>query len=65
MECDRLRVLLTAIDGQVTGGGEIGRLRIEIWDKSTGTVVNDNQRGAAEDREAATALGGDSIAIHR
>ncbi len=57
--------LLTAIDGQVSGGGGVDRFRIKIWDRSTGAVIYDNQRGAPEDGDAATALGGGSIVIHR
>ena len=57
--------LLTAIDGQVNGGGGVDKFRIKIWDKSTGAVVYDNRRGEAEDGDAATALGGGSIVIHK
>jgi len=57
--------LLTAIDGQLNGGGGADRFRLKIWDKSTDAVVYDNQRGAAEDGDAATLLGGGSIVIHK
>ena len=56
--------LLTAVDGSTSGGGG-DRFRIKIWDRATGAVVYDNQRGAAEDAEATTALEGGSIVIHR
>ena len=55
--------LLTAIDGQSTGGSD--RFRIKIWDRLTGVVVYDNQMDADETSDAATALGGGSIVIHR
>ncbi len=57
--------LLTAIDGQLNGGGGADRFRLKIWDKSTDAVIYDNQRGAAEDGDAATVLGGGSIVIHK
>jgi PKD repeat protein len=56
--------LLTAIDGQVAGGGGTDKFRIKIWDQATGNVVYDNQLGQLEDSGAATALGGGSIVIH-
>lgn len=56
--------LLTASDGQVTGGGGIDKFRIKIWDMATGTIVYDNQMGAADNAGATTALGGGSIVIH-
>lgn len=57
--------LLTANDGQVSGGGGADKFRIKIWDKATGAVVYDNRMGEADDASASTALGGGSIAIHK
>ncbi len=57
--------LLTAIDGQLNGGGGADRFRLKIWDKTTDAVIYDNQRGAVEDGDAATVLGGGSIVIHK
>ncbi|MDP9264709.1 MAG: Ig-like domain-containing protein [Chloroflexota bacterium] len=59
--------LLTAVDGQVTGGGGIDKFRIKIWNSTpTGdVVVYDNQMGAPEDSSSSTALGGGSITIHK
>jgi alpha-tubulin suppressor-like RCC1 family protein len=57
--------LLTAIDGAANGGGGTDRFRIKIWDRATGGVVYDNQRGELEDNNATTALGGGSIVIHQ
>src|SRR5262249_7969987 len=31
--------LLTAIDGEVSGGGGVDKFRLKVWDKSTGSVV--------------------------
>jgi uncharacterized repeat protein (TIGR01451 family) len=56
--------MLTAIDGQSSGGGGADRFRIKIWSTATGGVVYDNQPGASDDGDAATTLGGGSIAIH-
>src|SRR5439155_21178078 len=38
--------LLTAIDGNLPGGGGVDRFRIKIWNKATGAIVYDNQIGA-------------------
>ena len=57
--------LLTAIDGQVNGGGGVDRFRIKIWEIASGAVVYDNQMGQDETGSAATALGGGSIQIHK
>ena len=56
--------LLTAIDGQLNGGGGMDKFRIKIWDKATSTIVYDNQMGALEDSPSATAISGGSIVIH-
>jgi Tol biopolymer transport system component len=58
------KFLLTAIDGNLTGGG-VDQFRIKITDQSTGLVVYDNKRGEPEDSDAATSLGGGSIVIHK
>ena len=57
--------ILTATDGQASGGGGVDQFRIRIWDKATGTVVYDNQRGDADDAAASDAIEGGSIVIHR
>lgn len=57
--------MLTAIDGEVNGGGGVDRFRVKIWDKdSADEIVYDNQMEAAEDAEPATEIGGGSIVIH-
>jgi PKD repeat protein len=56
---------LTAIDGQVSGGGGVDKFRIKVWDKTNNdAIVYDNQMGAANDADPTTALGGGSIVIH-
>ena len=59
-----LGFLLTAIDGQMPGGGGIDKFRIKIWDKSTRVVVYDNQMGAGDTADPTTAIAGGSIVIH-
>ena len=56
--------MLTANDGQVTGGGGVDRFRLKVWDKATGAVVYDNQLGAADDEATTDAIEGSSIVIH-
>jgi len=40
--------LLTAIEGELNGGGGTDRFRIKIWDRATDLVLYDNQLGADE-----------------
>jgi hypothetical protein len=57
--------LLTAIDGQINGGGGTDKFRIKIWSKSTGAVVYDNEMGRSDDADPATPVGtGSGIVIH-
>ena len=56
--------LLTAIDGQVKGGGGVDKFRIKIWDLATEAMVYDNQMGADDGVDLTTVLGGGSIVIH-
>ncbi len=55
--------LLTAWDGQASGGGGQDKFRIKIWD-SSGTVVYDNQMGASDTDDPTTVIQGGSIVIH-
>jgi hypothetical protein len=57
--------MLTATDGQISGGGGIDKFRFKAWDKITYEVIYDNQRNEADDADAATAIGGGSIVIHQ
>ncbi len=54
--------LLTAQDGQISGGGGTDKFRMKIW--NAGGVVYDNQMASLDDAVATTALGGGSIVIH-
>jgi len=57
--------MLTAIDGQINGGGDTDRFRIKIWDRAADEVVYDNQMGDSDDADAATEIAGGSIVIHK
>jgi len=57
--------LISAVDGQINGGGGIDKFRIKIWNKSTSAIVYDNQVGADENAAPTTTLGGGSIAIKK
>ncbi|MBI4456927.1 MAG: hypothetical protein HY644_13665 [Acidobacteria bacterium] len=61
----RYEFLLTAIDGQINGGGGEDKFRIKIWDKNSGDgLVYDNQIGVADNADPSTVLGGGGIVIH-
>jgi len=57
--------MLTAIDGKVSGGGDVDRFRIKVWDKATGDIVYDNQQGESDTASPTTAISGGSIVIHK
>lgn len=57
--------MLTAIDGQINGGGGTDKFRIKIWEKATGAIVYDNQNSAADDANPTTEIAGGSIVIHK
>lgn len=59
------RFMLTAIDGQVAGGGGVDRLRMRIWSDATGEVVYDNMPGAGDTADPVTALTAGSIVVHK
>jgi hypothetical protein len=57
--------LVTAVDGNISGGGGTDKFRIKIWDKNNGnTVVYDNEMSKDENDLPTTPLGGGSIVIH-
>jgi hypothetical protein len=56
--------LLTAIDGQLAGGGGEDRFRIKLVDKGADAIVYDNQPGMGDSGTPSTTLGGGSIVIH-
>lgn len=61
--------MLTAIDGQINGGGGVDKFRIKIWDKNNNdTIVYDNQISSTDNADLTTPgtlLGGGSIVIHK
>jgi hypothetical protein len=60
--------ILTAIDGQVNGGGGYDRFRIKIWDEASGTKIYDNQHGTDDTAGLTgdgTRLQGGSIVIQK
>ena len=60
--------MLTAIDGQVNGGGGADRFRIRIWDDAGGAKIYDNQHGTDDNAGLSgdgTLLQGGSIVIHK
>ncbi len=61
---DGYAFMLTANDGQVSGGGGVDRFRIKIWEKASGSVVYDNQIGDGDGVAASTAIESGSIVIH-
>jgi hypothetical protein len=57
--------LLTAIDSQVSGGGNVDKFRIKIWDKNNGdVVVYDNEMGMSDTGTPTAAISGGNIVIH-
>lgn len=58
--------LLTAIDGEVNGGGGVDKFRLKIWDKDQAdAIVYDNELGASDDVDPSTGLSEGSIVIHK
>ena len=57
---------LTAIDGQMNGGGGVDKFRIKIWDiDNNDLIVFDNNLGAPDDENSGTVLSGGQITIHK
>jgi signal peptidase I len=56
---------LTAIDGQINGGGGVDKFRIKIIDKITGNIVYDNQQNADDSTAPTTVIESGSIIIHQ
>jgi len=58
--------ILTAIDGQIKGGGGTDKFRIKIWDKNNNdNIIYDNQINVPDDADPTTVIGGGSIIIHK
>ncbi len=58
------RFLLTAIDGDRTGGDGIDRFRMKIIHTASDTLLYDNKAGSSDTSADTTVLGGGSILIH-
>ena len=57
--------LISAVNGQINGGGGVDKFRIKIWNTATSVVVYDNQVGVNENADPTTTLGGGSISIKK
>ena len=59
------KFMVSAVDGDVSGGGGYDKFRIKIWNKTDNAIVYDNNLGKDENDVPSTALGGGSIVIHK
>jgi len=59
------KFMLTAIDGDINGGGGVDKFRIRIWDSASGGLVYDNQMNAPDTADPSTAIAGGSIITHK
>jgi len=58
--------IVTVIDGGLPGGGGIDKLRIKIWNKTTGAIVYDSQPGASDAADPINPIGpGGDISIKK
>lgn len=57
--------LLTLLDGDAAGGGGVDRLRMKIWDRASGVIVYDSQRGDPDDASVTTTLQRGSVLIRK
>jgi hypothetical protein len=57
------KFILTAVDGDINGGGGSDKFRIKIWG-DTG-VIYDNKQGASDTDDPTTVISGGSIVIHK
>jgi uncharacterized repeat protein (TIGR01451 family) len=60
------KFMISAIDGQINGGGGTDKFRIKIWEEVNGvkSIIYDNQIGADDNSDPTTVLGGGSIVVH-
>lgn len=57
---------LTAIDGKISGGGGVDKLRMKIWDKDNNDqIVYDTNYGTPDTQDPSVALSGGQITIHK
>ena len=57
--------LLSAIDGQLPGGGGQDKFRMKIWSTLTGQIVYDNQMDQPDSADPTTVIAGGSITIRK
>ena len=57
--------MVSAVDGDMAGGGGYDKFRIKIWNVTNNSILYDNDLGKGENDEPTTALGGGSIVIHK
>ena len=57
--------MLSAIDEKLTPNTDVDMFRIKIWDKSTDTVIYDNQIGDEDNDDPTTEIAGGQIVIHK
>ena len=58
--------IVTVIDGGLPGGGGVDKIRIKIWEKTTGLIVYDNQMGASDAADPIMPIGpGGDISIKK
>ncbi len=57
--------MLTAVDGDINGGGGVDQFRIKIWNKATDEVIYEDKIGVGDDQYSGTDLGGDHIVVHK
>jgi hypothetical protein len=56
--------ILIAVDGKMSGS-EIDKFRLKIWDKATGSIIYDNEKGASVYVDPVTPVSGGNIVIHK
>lgn len=62
------KFIISAIDGDLTGGNGVDKFRIKIWEEDGAgneNVIYDNNLGSADDANPTTALTHGSIKIHK
>lgn len=57
--------LLSAIDGALLSTPGTDKFRIKIWNRTTNSVIYDNQPGAGDNADATTNIAAGSIVIHK
>ncbi|MBI2730564.1 MAG: T9SS type A sorting domain-containing protein, partial [Sphingobacteriales bacterium] len=55
--------IMTVIDGQLSGGGGVDKIRLKIYNKNTGAIIYDSQPGASDADDPTTAVGNGSTVV--